>query len=89
MPFGVLVEAGLLRPGDDALRSQRPPASRACAPTAACRPPTRWASSRLDPQGRRHGAGRAGLQRLDLLALQVGRRAPPIDQLRQQVRAGL
>ena len=71
IPFGQIVEAGLLQPGDGAVRP-RAASTPGCAPTAAwrCGRP-----HRLDPQAGRHGAVRAGLQRLDLLALRAGRRA--------------
>ena len=60
----------------DAQRSQRPPAcARARRRHLVGRQRARPAS-RLDPSGRRGGAGRARLQRLDLLALRAGRRAP-------------
>ena len=76
IPFGVLVEAGLLQPGtmlsDLSGRLHAPRARRRHAVGRQCARP----ASRLDPPGRRGGAGRARLQRLDLLALRAGRRAP-------------
>ncbi len=73
IPFGVLIEAGLLQPGtllsdpNGPLEGQRARRRYALGLEFAGR------SSRLDPPGGRGGAGPPGLQRLDLLA----RRRPP------------
>ena len=76
IPFGVLIEAGLLQPGTmlsdlSGRLHARVRADGTLVGRQRARP-----ASRLDPSGRRGGAGRARLQRLDLLALRAGRRAP-------------
>ena len=75
IPFGALIEAGLLRPGTvlSDLSGRLHARVRADGTLSARQRDGR--ASRLDPPGRRGGTGRAGLQRLDLLAFRTGRRA--------------
>ena len=90
IPFGVLIEAGLLQPGTDAQRSIAAACTPACAPTARCR-----SSNALgEHRGSIHQVG-AAVQGAPAcngwtfwhFDAEGGRR--PIDHLRQQVRAGL
>ena len=75
IPFGTLLEAGLVGAGDvltDARRRiSRDGARRRLAARRNRRAPARW----VDPPRRRGGAGARSLQRLDLLAHRAGRRA--------------
>ena len=75
--FGVLVEGGLIAPGTQSARRQ--------APVEGKRPRRRLDRQRrpfgLDPQGRRGAAGRALVQRLDLLARRASRRSPAARRL--------
>ena len=70
VPFGSLVERGLIAPGTQALRPDAPGQRGG----HRRRHGGGGRGARLDPQGRRHGAERAVLQRLDLLALRARRR---------------
>ena len=71
MPFGSLVEQGLIAAGNDAVR---PAAAGQCGGRAG-RVIECGGHSRLDPQGRRGGAECAELQWLDVLAFRAGRGA--------------
>ena len=76
IPFGSLIEAGLIAAGDvltdAAAPLRRDSARRRLARLRGGRAP----ACRLDPPRRRGGAGARGLQRLDVLARGDGRRAP-------------
>jgi modification methylase len=82
VPFGQIVEAGLLNPGDLVWcpKGERAARVRADGSLAVGEP------DRLDPQAGRHGPVPARLQRLDLLALphRQGRGLAPIDVLPRQ-----
>ena len=69
VPFGSLVERGLIAPGTTVFDRQR----RVSAMVGAGRIAERRRHPRLDPQGRRAGAERAELQRLDVLAFRARR----------------
>ncbi len=66
--------AGTDRAGDELSCDKRRAIARWCGPTARSSP---GQALGLDPPGRRAGAGRGGLQRLDLLARRARRRARP------------
>jgi modification methylase len=76
IPFGVLIEAGLLQPGTvlSDLSGRLHARVRADGTLSAANA----LGEHRDPSGGRGDAGRAGLQRLDLLAFRTGRR-PPAD----------
>ena len=76
IPFGVLIEAGLLQPGTVLSDPSGRLHARVRADGTLSRLQCAGRSSRLDPPGRRGGAGRTGLQRLDLLACRRRGRAP-------------
>ncbi len=71
VPFGALVEAGMILPGATVVRCAPPVAGeRARGQLADAR-----GEDRVDPQARRRAAGRALVQRLDLLACRARRAA--------------
>ena len=81
IPFGSLVEAGLIAPGDGCTDARRRAATvRADGSLVA------GAACRLDPPRRRGGAGRRGLQRLDLLARRARGRSTADDCPRSEIR---
>ena len=92
IPFGWLVERGLLAPGD-VLVDARPALDR--AKVRADGTLIAADASRLDPPGRRRGAGRAGLQRLAVLVRRArgeaaaDRRAAPAPSRRAELTAAL
>ena len=85
IPFGTLIEGGLIAPGPMLTDARAPVRAevRADGSLGDGEP------CRLDPPRRRAGAGARRLQRLDLLALRAQGGLTPIDELRRIVRVGM
>jgi modification methylase len=88
IPFGVLIEAGLLQPGT-LLSDPAAAITPACAPTARCRPSNALGEHR----GSIHQVGAAvqgapACNGWTFWHFEVEGARRPIDHLRQQVRAG-